>query len=130
MVAGIPRCNPELWFRPCSGISLQDLYALFANGSVVATIRLGARNDLHEKGYVPGEVALVRLLDAAGTEYLQRSVRIEAIGIKQLQQVSRADLRGTCLFASIEEVQRELAIFEKRPVRRNELVSIIRFSYL
>ena len=122
--------HPEIWLRPSPGLSLSVLLTFVEIRHITATPRLGARNGNHPKGYKPGEIATLRVLDENGVEHLSRSVRIEAVVIKPLQRLTPDDLHHTAWYNHWEEVQRELSLFEKRPVEKNEDASIIEFSYL
>jgi hypothetical protein len=125
------KTHPEIWLQPSPPhLSLNVLSTLIEIRSLTATPRLGARNSTHPKGYEPGQIAMLRVGDERGHEHLKRRVRIEAVTIKPLQNLTPDDLHHTVSYNSWEEVQRDLSFFEKRPVKENEDTSIIEFSYL
>ena len=122
--------RPEIWLRPSPGISFSVLSTLIDIRTMTATPRLGARNGGHPKGYKPGQVVSLRVFDEKNVERLQRSVRVEAVTIRPLQELTPQDLHDTVLYHSWQDAQRDFSFFEKRPVAPNEDASIIEFSYL
>jgi hypothetical protein len=122
--------HPEIWLRPSPILPLDVLSALIESRVITATPRLGARNGTHPKGYTEGQVALLRVLNDAGTEQLSRSIRIKSVTIRPLRQLRPDDLQNTFPYQNWKEVQRDLSHFEKRAVGDNEETSVIEFSYL
>ena len=122
--------HPEIWFRPSPRLPLQVLLRLVQGKSLTATPRLGARNDAHPKGYVPGETAILRVLDSVDIERFSTSVCITEVVIRPVRNLTADLLQEVIPYQDWTEVQRELSLFEKRPVRDDEQVSVVRFSYL
>lgn len=123
--------DPWICLQPSPNLSLEVLSTFIEIGSITATPRLGARNGDHPKGYTPGVVATLFLHDYTGTKHLSsRAIRIEAVTIRPLQELTPDDLHNTVWYHNWQDVQQELSYFEKRPVTDDEDVSIIKFSYL
>ena len=120
--------NPELWFRP-SRLPLPVLLELIESRRMTATPRLGARDGNHLKGYEPGQVVTVRVLDDNGVEHARRKARIEAVTIRPLSHLTPGDLQNT-FYHHWEEVREDFELFEKRSISDAEEASIIEFSYL
>ena len=121
--------HPEIWVRPSPRLPLQVLSALIESRIITATPRLGVRDGNHPKGYRPGDTVTLRVLDAEGAVQLSLPVRIEAVIIRPLRQLTPDDLQNTYPYQSWEEVQRDLSFFEKRPIGDCEKASVIEFSY-
>ena len=122
--------HPEIWLRPSPRLPLEVLSALIESRVITATLRLGARDGAHPKGYTQGQIATLRVLDATGTEQLSLRVRIESVTIRPLWHLKPDDLQNTFPYLNWVEAQRDLSHFEKRPVRDDEAASIVAFSYL
>jgi len=122
--------HPEIWLRPSPKLPLEVLSTLVESRCITATPRLGARNGDHPKGYEPGQVATLRVLDDTGAEHLSRMVRIESIVIRPLQELTPGDLENTFPYKVWEEVRSDFSLFEKRQIDYSEQASIVEFSYL
>ena len=121
--------NPELWFRPSPAMPLTVLLSLIGKEELTATFRLGQRDGMHPKGYIPGTVATVRLFDENWDEKLCKQARITSVVSKPLRYFSEPDLADTAYYL-MESVQQDLSFFEERPVVSDDMVSLIEFSYL
>ncbi len=122
--------HPEIWLRPSPRLSLEVLSTLVESRCIMATPRLGARNGDHPKGYEPGQVAMLRVLDDSGTEHLSRMIRIESVIVRPLRQLTPDDLENTFPYKNWEEVRSDLSLFEKRQIDDSEQASVVEFSYL
>jgi len=121
--------HPELWFRPSPVLPFPVLFPLFEKEKITATFRLGKRDHMHPKGYIPGTEAAVHLYDDAWQEKLRTNVRVEKVVSKSLNAFVKAELEDTA-YHSIESVQQDLSFFEKRPIASDEMISLVIFSYL
>ncbi len=123
--------NPEIWFRQSQSVSLPMLVTAFRSELITATVRLGVRDKIHEKGYFPGQVVTLRILDGDDNELWSGCVRVTAIRVRRLEHLTREDLRPTIIYA--EEgwlaVQRDLSLFAGETIDPIELVSIVEFEY-
>lgn|ERR1035437_9898309 len=124
--------NPEFWFGPIQSPVLPSevLFELFKEEKLIATPRLGKRDGTHPKGYVPGTVATVRLYNNQKCELLNRRVRILGVVSRPLCEFGGAELEEAHYPPDWQSLQQDLSLFEGRPVARDELVSIVTFSYL
>ena len=120
----------EIWLRPAPRGTAEVLLQLVDSGELTSTPRLGVRDATHEKGYIPGEQALLRVLNSEGQEVRSRPIRIETIVPKRMVDLQPADLVGSQLYNSWQEVQHDLSRFERHTLAPEEMVSIITFSYL
>ena len=111
--------NPEIWFRSSPTVSFEALSKLIETESIVATPRLGKRDEAHPKGYVPGTKATLRLFDDNQQEKLRKQVHITKVVSKPLRD-----------FPDWQSVQKDISFFEDRPVALDEIVSLVAFSYL
>ena len=87
--------NPEIWLRPSPNIPLPVLSGFVESRLLKATPRLGARDSTHPKGYEPGQTVTLLVLDNQGEEHLRLFVRIEAVTIRQLSQLTPGALKNT-----------------------------------
>lgn len=122
--------NPELWFRPSPVLPLEVLLEFFEREAITATPRLGKRDGMHPKGYVPGTTAMVRIYDNQKCELLSRRIRILGVADKPLCEFGGTELEEAHYPPDWQSLQKDLSLFEGRPVARDELVSIVTFSYL
>ncbi|MFZ3043521.1 MAG: hypothetical protein WA058_00185 [Minisyncoccia bacterium] len=123
--------HPEIWFRPSPALSLEVLSELIETGNITATPRLGKRDAEHPKGYIPGTVATLRLHDANRQEKFCMRVRIENVCSKPLRDLGVMELGSVAYYVQgLPSVQQDLSFFEGRPVAADEMVSVIKFSYL
>lgn len=119
--------HPELWFRPVPQMSGRGIVALINCGTLIATPRLGKRDESHEKGFAPGQQVTLRVFDHQDAEHWRKKVRIVGLRIKLLSGLTLDDLHGT-LYHHWEEVQSDLSYFERRLVAPNEHTTIVRFA--
>ncbi|HVB20077.1 MAG TPA: hypothetical protein VNF51_02205 [Candidatus Paceibacterota bacterium] len=110
--------HPELWFRPSPAMPLPALLSLIEKEEITETLRLGRRDGAHQKGYIPGTVATLRLFDADWQERLHKRIRVTNVVSKSLHE-----------FPNWQSVQQELSFFENRPIALDEIVSIVEFSF-
>ncbi|MFH1178633.1 MAG: hypothetical protein V1711_02855 [bacterium] len=122
--------HPELWFRSSPILPTDVLCELFDSQKITATPRLGKRDGAHEKGYIPGQIATLRVLDDNWKEYFSCQIRIMGVKIKPLEQLVPEDLKGSILYRDWKAVQSDLSYFEKRAIEDKETVSVIEFSYI
>jgi len=121
--------HPELWFRSSPILPMDVLCEFFDNQKITATPRLGKRDDAHEKGYVPGQIATLRVLDDNWKEYFSCQIRIMDVKIKPLEKLVLEDLEGS-MYKDWKTVQSDLSYFERRVIEDKETVSVIEFSYI
>ena len=120
----------EIWFRPNPWLTFEELSATITEERLVATPRLGRRDQRNPKGYRVRSRTVLRLYDAKGKERLVRKVKITAADIRKLWQISGADLEGCepCYRGSFD-VEQGLAFYEQKPIAPATTITIVRFKY-
>lgn len=122
--------NQELWIRPTPWAMLRELQRLIKRGELTRTPRLGDRTPGQPKGYRIGRQVILRLLDSHGRQQLSRHVAVTDLIVRRLQELMETDLTGCGpAYRTWGDVQRALALFEKRPVLPHEPVTIVAFTY-
>ena len=124
------RDNPELWLRPSPKLPFEVLSTLIESRLMTATPRLGARDNNHPKGYEPGQVVTLKVLDGEGGDFLHLPVLIKQVIVRQLSLLTENDLQRIPPYHDWREVQHDFSLFEGRPIGETEEASIIEFSYL
>jgi hypothetical protein len=97
---------------------------------IKATPRLGARDATHPKGYEPGQVVILRVLDENNEECLRHTVRIDTVTVRPIAELTSDDLQNALPYHDWRDVQHDLSLFEQRPIDADEEASIIEFPYL
>ena len=122
--------NQELWIRPTPWIRLRELQQLIEREELNRTPRLGDRTPGQPKGYRIGWEITLWLLDSRGNQQLKRRVAVTDLTVRRLHELTAAELAGCGpAYRTWKDVQRALSLFEMRPVRTNEPVTIVAFTY-
>ena len=124
------RESPEIWFKPSPKASFDVLLELIVSKKLFISPRLGARDELHPKGYKRSQVATLRLFDDMGGEKVSLKIRIEDVKIKRLKRIEESDLVGSHFYGQSRDLEEDLSFFEGRDIMPEEDVSLINFSYL
>lgn len=122
--------NDSIWMQPHPGVSSAALRELVENAMVSATPRLGDRMEGQPKGYAVGARVLLKVFNEGGIPITERAVTVTGLTVRQLGKLTRRDLVGCgppC--HTWRDVQRILGFFERRTIRSNERVTIVRFAY-
>lgn len=122
--------RPEMWFQSTKRYPVDVLARLIQTKQITVTPRRGVRQKDHPKGYVPGQVATLKVLDNQQQEYFQCQVRIKDVVVKPLRTITATDLVGSELYQDWKDVQNDLSFFEKGPVHGTQIVSMVKFEYL
>lgn len=123
--------NPLIDFCASRHMSLGDIVTALRVGLIRHTIRMGVRDETHDKGYFSAQLVTVRAMDELHPVFT-REARIISVEPKPIANLSREDLRKTLIYAHVGpcEVQQELSTFERRLVIGHEIVSLVRFAYV
>lgn len=121
----------EIWLQPHPWLTLAELRRLIEEQGITATPRLGGRDHTHPKGYNIGQQTWLVLKDETGREQRRERIEITGLDLRPLANFDALSLWG-CGFSyqSWLDIQHVLIFFEKRPIRPDETVTIVRFDYL
>ena len=124
------RESPEIWFKPSPKASFDVLLELIVSKKLFTSPRLGARDELHPKGYKRGQVATLRLFDDMGGEKVSLKIIIEDVKVRRLKTIEESDLVDSHFYRQAKDLQEDLSFFEGQDIMPEEDVSLISFSYL
>ena len=121
--------QPQLWFRRSPRFSARAIAALIEGGQASATPRLGVRDATHPKGYWPGQLVELIVLNDDGSKYWSTTRRITDLHIrKPMHTLTPEDLQHTFFYNNWEDVYKDLEHFEDKGISPDAGATIVEWS--